>query len=105
MFPRPPTDSAVRSVTAVDSQTMVKFWVWGVRNPSLVLAALATASGLTGVADWSIAMMTIMVLGFVAEAANRIARRNRRHQQRQQSLVIEIEAATAARRAYRERAA
>ncbi len=84
---------------------MVKFWVWGVRNPALVLAALATASGLTGVADWSIAMMTVMVLGFVAEVANRIARRNRSHQRRQKALVLEFERAAEARRAYRERAA
>jgi len=84
---------------------MVKFWVWGVRNPAVALAALVTAAGLDGIADWSIAMMAVMVLGFVAEIANRVARRNRRQQNRQRALVLEFEAAAQARRAYRERAA
>jgi hypothetical protein len=84
---------------------MTRFWVWGVRNPALALAGLATASGLTGVADWSIALMTVMALGFLAEIANRLARVARARQQREQAAILEFRRAVEARTHYRERAA
>ena len=54
---------------------MVTFWIWGVRNPCLACAALATAAGLTAVADWSLALSTVLVFGVMADIATHLARR------------------------------
>ena len=63
---------------------MVGFWIWAVRNPLVLLAGLATAAGLTGVADWSLAMATVLVAGVVADAANHLARRATARKAREQ---------------------
>jgi hypothetical protein len=84
---------------------MTKFWIWGVRNPVVALAGLVTLAGMTGAADWSITLTVVMVLGFVADTATRIARRAGRQQVRARAQIIELEAAARARRAVRERAA
>ncbi|MEP7215960.1 MAG: hypothetical protein ABI782_06870 [Anaerolineaceae bacterium] len=56
---------------------MSRFWVWGVRNPCLLLGGLAAGAGLNGVADQSIAFTVLLVFGVIALAANRAARRAR----------------------------
>jgi hypothetical protein len=84
---------------------MTKFWIWGVRNPAVALAGLATLAGMTGAADWSISLTVVMVLGFIADTATRVARRSRKQQMRARAQIIELEAAARARRAVRERAA
>lgn len=54
---------------------MAKFWVWGVRNPCVLIAGLTTMAWLTGVTDWSLSMLAVTVMGFAANIANHLARR------------------------------
>ena len=54
---------------------MVTFWLWGVRNLFVVLAALALLAGQQGAADWSIALTTALGLALIAEVGNRFGRR------------------------------
>ncbi len=84
---------------------MAMFWVWAVRNPCLLLAALVTVAGLTDVADWSISITTVMVLGLIAQSASHLARRARVRRQRQQAALLAMESALSVSRRYHERAA
>jgi hypothetical protein len=54
---------------------MATFWLWGVRNLFVALAAAAAFAGYKGVADWSITMAVILAFAFVAEIGNRCGRR------------------------------
>jgi hypothetical protein len=83
---------------------MVIFWVWGVRNPCVALGALATAAGTTGVADWSISLATLMVLGMCAEAANHLGRRAKARRDRHQAVITALASASAARGTFRKAA-
>ncbi len=84
---------------------MVTFWIWGVRNPCLALAALATASGLTGVADWSLAMSSLLVFGVAAHTATHLARRVRARHEREQAVILAMRRHDALIDGYRKRAA
>jgi len=84
---------------------MAKFWIWGVRNPCVLLAALATASGLYGVADWSICMVTVLVTGLSANVANHLARRAHARAQAARAGAMSLAEAREARKAYLDRAA
>lgn len=66
---------------------MKYFWIWGVRNPCVLLGGLATAAGLYGIADMSIAMTTLLFFGVIAETANRLARRVAKRQRRERELA------------------
>lgn len=66
---------------------MKRFWIWGVRNPCVLLGALATAGGLYGIADMSLVMTVLLLFGVIAEVANRLARRAARHERRQRELA------------------
>jgi len=63
---------------------MDTFWLWGIRNPSVLLGALCVAAGLAGVADEALSFSGLLLCGLVADAANHLARRvvARREQQR-----------------------
>ncbi|MEP6870903.1 MAG: hypothetical protein ABI939_03535 [Anaerolineaceae bacterium] len=61
---------------------MSRFWVWGVRNPCLLLGGLAAATGLNGVADQSIAFTVLLGFGLLAETATHLARRARAKERR-----------------------
>lgn len=64
------------------------FWIWGVRNPCLALAGLATAAGAAGVADWSLAMSTVLVFGVMAHTATHLARRAKARREREQAAIL-----------------
>ena len=83
---------------------MVIFWVWGVRNPCVALGALATAAGMTGVADWSISLSTLMVLGIFAESANHLGRRAKARRDRHQAVITALASAVEARSSFRKAA-
>ncbi len=69
---------------------MARFWIWAVRNPALLLAALATAFGATGVADWSLAMAAVLVTCLFALAANHLARRAAARRERQRAALAAL---------------
>lgn len=69
---------------------MVVFWIWGVRNPAAALAGVATAAGLAGVADWSIALATVLVFGIIADAANHLGLRAAARRSRKGAAVSSI---------------
>lgn len=54
---------------------MAVFWLWGIRNPAVLIAGLVAFAGYQGVADWSITMAVVLAFGVVAEIANRFGRR------------------------------
>lgn len=72
---------------AAEDLGMTRFWIWGVRNPCVLLGAVATGAGLYGVADMSIAMTTLLFFGVLAEAANHLARRTAARQRRARALA------------------
>ncbi|MBA4179868.1 MAG: hypothetical protein C0506_04695 [Anaerolinea sp.] len=76
---------------------MARFWIWAVRNPVLLLAALATAAGLYGVADDAIALTALLGLGVVAEVATHLGRRARAKEQRARAVEQALREATAVR--------
>lgn len=84
---------------------MSRFWVWGVRNPCLLLGGLATAAGLNGVADQSIAFTVLLVFGVLAEAANHFARCARSKERRARAAHEAIRAATELRESFQRRKA
>jgi hypothetical protein len=88
-----------------DIRYMPKFWIWGVRNPCVLLAGLATASGLYGVADWSICMATVLIMGLTANIANHLARRAHERAQAARAGAISLAEAREARKAFLDRAA
>ena len=83
---------------------MVIFWVWGVRNPCLALGALATAAGMAGVADWSISLMTLLLLGMFAEAANHLGRHAKARRDRHRAVMTALASASKARDTFRKAA-
>lgn len=83
---------------------MVILWVWGGRNPCLALGALVTAAGMTGVADWSISLSTLMVLGMFAEAANHLGRHAKARRDRHRAVITALASASEARSTFRKAA-
>lgn len=95
----------IRGGRTADDQNMVTFWIWGVRNPCLLLAALATATGATGIADWSLAMSTVLVFGVMAHAATHLARRAKARREREQAAILAMRRHDALIDGYRKHAA
>ena len=80
---------------------MAIFWLWGVRNPAVLLAGLVAAGGFQGVADWSITMVIVLAFGLVAEVANRLGRRALGRKRRKQATVQALRSAAAIRERFR----
>ena len=73
---------------------MATFWLWGVRNPAVLLAGLVTASGFYGVADWSITLVVVLGLGVFAEVAGIFGRRARERDARDRAARAAIREAS-----------
>ena len=61
---------------------MYTFWIWGVRNPCMLVAAACTVAGLMGLADWSISLFVLMTCALAGDAANHLARSARHRAER-----------------------
>ncbi len=84
---------------------MSHFWVWGVRNPCVVLGGLATGAALYGIADQSIAFTVLLVFGVLAEAANHFARGARAKEQRARAAQNAVREAVELRESFQHRKA
>jgi len=84
---------------------MVRVWIWAVRNPAVLIAGLATASGLTGVADWSLAMALVLVFGVIADAANHLARHAAVRRDRKRAAIAALRTQDALLHSHHKRAA
>ena len=84
---------------------MSRFWVWGVRNPCLLLGGLAAAAGLNGVADQSIAFTVLLAFGVLAEAATHLARRARAKERRARAAADAVRGAIKMRESFQHRKA
>jgi hypothetical protein len=73
---------------------MAMFWIWGVRNLFVALAGLVCFAGYRGVADWSITLVTMLGLAFIAEAGSRFGRRALEKKRRKEAATRAIRAAT-----------
>lgn len=80
---------------------MAIFWLWGFRNPALLLAGLAAFAGYQGAADWSIAMVVVLGFGIIAEVANRFGRRALAKQRRKQAAIQALRSAAEVRDRFR----
>lgn len=81
---------------------MATFWLWAVRNPAVLVAGLVAASGFYGVADWSITLVIILVLGIFAEVAGILARRARTRDARDRAAQAVVRDASLLRERLRE---
>lgn len=81
---------------------MATFWLWGVRNPAVLIAGLVTASGFYGVADWSITLVLVLVLGVFAEVAGVFGRRARTRDARDRAAEAAVRDASLLRQRLRE---
>ena len=79
----------------------MKFWLWGVRNVFVALAGLVALAGYQGIADWSIVMVVVLVLGVIAEVGNRIGRGALGRQRRNSAAQDAIRSATELRERFR----
>lgn len=70
------------------------FWLWGVRNLFVALAGVVAFAGYQGVADWSITLVVMLGLAFVAEIGNRVGRRSLKKQRRKTAAVAALRSAT-----------
>ena len=84
---------------------MSRFWVWGVRNPCVLLGGLAAAAALGGVADQSIAFTTLLVFGLLAEAATHLGRRACARERRARDARNALRSATELRESFHHRKA
>ena len=80
---------------------MATFWLWGLRNPAILLAGLAALAGYTGAADWSIAMVVVLGFGIIAEIANRFGRRALARKRRKRAAVLALRSAAEVRDRFR----
>ena len=80
---------------------MAIFWLWGVRNLFVALAAVVAFAGYRGVADSSIVLSTMLVLALVAEVGNRMGRRALKRQRRKKAALAAIRQANDLRDRYR----
>jgi hypothetical protein len=80
---------------------MATFWLWGLRNPAILLAGLAAFAGFQGAADWSIAMAVVLGFGVIAEVANRLGRRALTKKRRKQAAVQALRSAAEIRDRFR----
>jgi hypothetical protein len=82
---------------------MATFWLWGIRNLSVLLAGLVTASGFYGVADWSITLVIVLALGVFAEIGGILGRRARARDARARAARTAVRDASLLRERRRER--
>jgi hypothetical protein len=70
---------------------MAVFWLWGIRNPAVLIAGLVAFAGSQGVADWSITMAVVLAFGLIAEVANRFGRRalNKKRRKAEANLALQ----------------
>lgn len=80
---------------------MAIFWLWGVRNLFLALAAVVAFAGYRGVADPSVVLSTMLGLALVAEAGSRFGRRALKRQRRMKAALAAIRSANDLRERYR----
>ena len=80
---------------------MAIFWLWGVRNLFVAMAAVVAFAGYRGVADSSIVLSTMLVLALVAEVGNRMGRRALKRQRRKKAALAAIRQANDLRDRYR----
>ena len=80
---------------------MAVFWLWGVRNPAVVMAGLVAFAGYRGVADWSITMAVVLAFGVVAEVGNRFGRRALTKKRRKAESVAALRDAAQIRERFR----
>jgi hypothetical protein len=80
---------------------MATFWLWGVRNPLVVLAGLVALAGYKGVADWSITLMVVTGLAFIAEIGSRFGRRALSKKRRKQAAREALRSAADLRERFR----
>ena len=73
---------------------MAMFWIWGVRNLFVALAGLVCFAGYRGVADWSITLVAMLGLAFVAEFGSRAGRRSLAKKRRKAAATQALRAAT-----------
>jgi hypothetical protein len=82
---------------------MATFWIWGMRNPAVLIAGLVTASGFYGVADWSITLVIVLALGVFAEFAGVFGRRARAQRDRDKAVRAAMRDASLLREQLRDR--
>ncbi len=66
---------------------MVTFWIWLVRNPAVLVAAVGVAAGASGVAEWALAMPVAVAGVVVADAGHHLARSARRRGERRAARI------------------
>ena len=84
-----------------DTSSMAIFWLWGVRNLCVALAAVVAFAGYQGVADLSIIFTAMLGLGLFAEAGNRIGRKTVTKQRRKRAALEALRSANELRDRYR----
>lgn len=61
---------------------MATFWHWWVRNPAILVGAVALVSAAAGVIEWPLGLAAAAFFGVTAEIANHLGRFARRRQHR-----------------------
>lgn len=70
------------------------FWLWGVRNLFVALAAVAAFLGYQGAADWSITLVVMLGFALIAEVGNRVGRRALNKKRRKQAAIEALRSAS-----------
>ncbi|MGE3073161.1 MAG: hypothetical protein AB7N24_03640 [Dehalococcoidia bacterium] len=73
---------------------MAMFWLWGVRNLFVALAAVTAFAGYKEVADWSITLVVMLGFAFIAEIGNRFGRRALNKKRRKQAAIAALRSAS-----------
>ncbi|HMO96718.1 MAG TPA: hypothetical protein PKD27_11415 [Tepidiformaceae bacterium] len=77
------------------------FWLWGIRNPVVLLAGLVAFGGFQGVADWSITMAVVLALGIIGVVADRFGLRALNKKRRKAEAVSALREAAEVRERFR----
>ncbi len=80
---------------------MAVFWLWGIRNPVVLLAGLVAFGGFQGVADWSITMAVVLALGIIGVVADRFGLRALNKKRRKAEAVSALREAAEVRERFR----
>lgn len=73
---------------------MATFWLWGVRNLFVALAAVAAFAGYSEAADWSITLVVMLGFALIAEVGNRFGRRALNKKRRKQAAKEALRSAS-----------
>ncbi len=73
---------------------MATFWLWGVRNLFVALAAVTAFAGYQGVADWSITLTVMLGLALIAEVGSRFGRRALNKKRRKRAAIEALRSAS-----------